>query len=78
MGLTRAFMYAGATRVVSSLREVNDVATAELKKHSYSGILKQGLSPSAALRTAQFDIYIQHRWSSLYDWAGFINTADWN
>ena len=77
VGLTRGFMYAGATRVVSSLWEVNNVATAELMKHFYSGMLKQGLSPSAALRAAQLDMYRQHRWLSPYYWAGFIITGDW-
>jgi CHAT domain-containing protein len=43
--LTRAFMYAGAPRVIASLWEVSDIATAELMKRLYAGILKRGLSP---------------------------------
>jgi CHAT domain-containing protein len=78
MGLTRGFMYAGATRVVSSLWEVNDVATAELMKRFYRGMLDKGLPPSAALRDAQLEMYRQQRWSSPYYWAGFVITGDWD
>jgi CHAT domain-containing protein/Tfp pilus assembly protein PilF len=77
VGMTRGFMYAGANRVVSSLWEVNDVATAELMEHFYRGMLQEGLSPSAALRAAQLAMYRQPRWSSPYYWAGFIITGDW-
>lgn len=35
VGLTRAFLYAGANSVVVSLWNVNDYATAELMKASY-------------------------------------------
>ena len=36
VGLTRGFMYAGAPRVVASLWQVSDVATAELMKKFYT------------------------------------------
>jgi CHAT domain-containing protein len=77
VGVTRGFLYAGASRVVSSLWEVNDVASAELMKHFYRGMLEKNLPPSAALRDAQLEMYRQPRWSSPYYWAGFIITGDW-
>jgi CHAT domain-containing protein len=75
--LTRAFMYAGAPRVIASLWEVSDVATAELMKRLYAGILTRGLSPAAALRAAQLDIARDPRWASPYFWSGFVLQGDW-
>jgi CHAT domain-containing protein len=72
IGLTRGFMYAGAARVVATLWKVDDVATAELMKRFYYGMLRNGLSPAAALREAQAEIRSRERWRSPYYWAGFI------
>lgn len=77
VGLTRAFMYAGAPRVVASLWEVNDVATAELMKAFYRGMLRQRLAPAAALRAAQLELSRNPRWASPYYWAGFTLQGDW-
>ena len=52
VGLTRGFMYAGAARVVVSLWNVNDKATADLMTKFYEKMLKQGERPAAALRAA--------------------------
>ena len=75
--LTRAFMYAGAPRVVASLWQVSDLATAELMKRFYRGILRQGLQPAAALRAAQLQMSGDPRWASPYFWAGFVMQGDW-
>jgi len=72
IGLTRGFMYAGAQRVVASLWQVDDQATAQLMRLFYQGILKEGLAPSASLRAAQVEMSKQKRWSSPYYWAGFV------
>jgi CHAT domain-containing protein len=77
IGLTRGFMYAGASRVVASLWEVDDLATSELMKIFYEGMLKNGLSPAAALRRAQLEMLRQKRWSALYYWAAFTIQGDW-
>jgi CHAT domain-containing protein len=77
VGLTRAFMYAGAPRVVASLWEVSDLATAELMKKFYRGVLHQGLKPAAALRAAQLEMSVDRRWASPYYWAGFTMQGDW-
>jgi len=77
VGLTRGFMYAGAPRVVASLWKVDDVATALLMERFYSGMLKEGLRPAAALRRAQAAMSKQRRWSSPYYWAGFVLQGEW-
>ncbi len=77
VGLTRGFMYAGAPRVVASLWKVNDVATAELMKRFYSGMLKENLRPAAALRVAKVAMWKQKRWHSPYYWAAFELQGEW-
>ena len=77
VSLARAFMYAGAPRVVASLWKVNDLATAELMKLFYRGMLQDGLRPAAALRAAQLRLASDKRWSSPYFWAGFVLQGDW-
>ena len=72
IGLTRGFMYAGASGVVASLWKVDDRATAELMKLFYEGLFKKGLPPAAALRDAQLQMSQQKAWQSPYYWAGFI------
>jgi CHAT domain-containing protein/Tfp pilus assembly protein PilF len=77
IGLTRAFFYAGAPRVVASLWQVNDLATAELMKKFYRGLLQQRLRPAAALRAAQIEMSRDPRWKSPYFWAGFVLQGEW-
>ncbi|HEV7905824.1 MAG TPA: CHAT domain-containing protein [Pyrinomonadaceae bacterium] len=72
IGLTRGFMYAGTPRVIASLWKVDDDATAELMRHLYNKMLKDGLAPAAALASAQASMSKQKRWSHPYYWAGFI------
>jgi CHAT domain-containing protein/tetratricopeptide (TPR) repeat protein len=77
IGLTRGFMYAGARRVVASLWQVNDGATAELMKRFYQGMLIDRLTPAAALRRAQQQLAAIPRWASPYFWAPFVLQGDW-
>ncbi len=77
MGLTRGFMYAGAARVVASLWDVRDEATAELMKRFYRGMLKDNLRPAAALRAAQISMWKDARWGAPYYWAGFVLQGEW-
>ena len=77
VGLTRGFMYAGAQRVVASLWQVDDLATAELMKRFYREMLKENLRPAAALRAAQLEMMKQKRWSSPFFWASFIIQGEW-
>jgi CHAT domain-containing protein/Tfp pilus assembly protein PilF len=77
-GLTQAFMYAGAPRVVASLWNVNDAATAALMKKFYQEMLGPNhLAPPAALRAAQMSLQKTKRWSAPYYWAGFVMQGEW-
>ncbi len=79
VGLARAFMHAGAARVVASLWMVDDQATAELMKSFYRTMLgPQRTGPAAALRAAQLALWKQPRWRSPYYWAAFSLQGDWN
>lgn len=72
MGVTRAFMHAGAARVLVSLWDVHDEATAELMAQFYRRLLgPDKLSPAAALREAQLSMARDKRWAAPYFWAGF-------
>jgi len=77
IGLTRGFMYAGASRVVASLWQVDDEATAELMKEFYGRMLRGGLPPAAALREAQLAIRRQPQWGAPYYWAAFVLQGEW-
>jgi CHAT domain-containing protein/tetratricopeptide (TPR) repeat protein len=77
-GLTRAFMYAGARRVVVSLWNVNDKATAALMQHLYTGMLRNNKTPAAALRAAQIEMLRTRQWQSPYFWAPFVMQGEWN
>jgi len=77
VGLVRGFMYAGAPRVVASLWDVKDEATAELMKRFYQGMLKEGLRPAAALRAAQVSLRKEPLWEAPYYWAGFVLQGEW-
>ena len=76
-GLTRGFMYAGARRVVVSLWNVNDKATAALMQRLYVGILKNKQTPAAALRESQIEMLKVKQWQSPYYWAGFVMQGEW-
>ena len=71
VGLTRAFMYAGATTVVASLWKVDDEATAELMKRFYTEMLQNRKTPDEALRIAQNSVRQIPDWSAPHFWAGF-------
>jgi CHAT domain-containing protein len=77
VGLTRGFMYAGARRVIVSLWNVNDKATALLMERVYAGMLKTHKTPAAALRAAQIEMFKQQQWQSPYYWAGFVLQGEW-
>jgi CHAT domain-containing protein/tetratricopeptide (TPR) repeat protein len=77
VGLTRGFMYAGAPRVVVSLWDVQDRATAELMKRFYASLLRDGRRPAEALRQAQSEMASSAEWSAPYHWAGFVLQGDW-
>lgn len=71
IGLTRGFMYAGASRVVVSLWNVDDEGTSELMKEFYRYMMQENQSPAQALRSAQIALWENPQWRSPYYWAGF-------
>ena len=77
VGLPQAFLYAGASGVLVSLWPINDRSTAELMTRFYSALLRDHMSPPAALREAQEALRRSSEWSSPYHWAGFVFTGDW-
>ncbi len=78
VGLTRGLMYAGAERVVVSLWNVKDDATALLMREFYQEMLQQGKSPATALREAQLKMWRSHKWQNPYSWAAFTIQGEWN
>ncbi len=77
VGLTRGFMYAGAPRVLVSLWNVEDQATAVLMERFYRALLRQGMAAGAALRSAQLSMQQDRRWRP-YHWAGFVLQGEWS
>jgi CHAT domain-containing protein len=78
IGLTRGFMYAGASRVVATLWRVDDEATAAMMLEFYRGLFSaEKLTAPAALRQAQLKIRSMPRWRSPYYWAGFVIQGKW-
>jgi CHAT domain-containing protein len=78
IGLTRAFMYAGAPRVITSLWQVDDAGTSELMARFYRAMLTgNGASPAAALRQAQIEMWRHKDWQSPYYWAAFSLQGEW-
>lgn len=78
VGLTHGFFYAGASRLVVSLWDVHDEATAELMTAFYRGLLEERLSPPTALQEAQRWMRRQERWRAPFFWAGFVLEGDWH
>lgn len=77
IGLTRGFMDAGAARVLASLWSVEDRATAGLMGSFYRAMLRDKLSPAAALRRAQLEMAASPGHRSAYFWAGFSLQGEW-
>jgi CHAT domain-containing protein/Tfp pilus assembly protein PilF len=77
VGLTRGFMYAGATRVMASLWKISDAATAHGMSQFYQAMQQGKKSPAASLRQAQLRMWRQKRWSAPYYWAAFEVQGDW-
>ncbi len=79
MGLTRAFMYAGAPTVGVSLWSVADRSTADLMSDFYKRLLTPGTggAPSTAMRDAQLAMIAGKKYSAPFYWAPFVLVGDW-
>jgi tetratricopeptide (TPR) repeat protein len=71
-GLTQAVMYAGTPAVVSSLWNVEDIATKELMVKFYKYLLEENSSKENALRKAKLDLIKTGRYSSPFFWSAFV------
>ena len=80
MGLTRAFMYAGAPTVGVSLWSVADKSTADLMTDFYQRLLSTSAptTSSGALRGAQLAMISGKKYSAPFYWAPFVLVGDWN
>lgn len=78
MGLTRAFIYAGAPTVGVSLWSVADKSTAELMTEFYKRLFSSDTASAAAsLREAQLAMISEKKYSAPFFWAPFILVGDW-
>jgi CHAT domain-containing protein len=78
IGLTRAFLYAGAPAVGVSLWSVSDRSTAELMSDFYRNLFaREGVSPSAAMRQSQQKMIAAKKNSAPFYWAPFVLIGDW-
>ncbi|MDH4037102.1 MAG: CHAT domain-containing protein [Candidatus Krumholzibacteria bacterium] len=73
LGITTAFLGAGARSVVATLWKVDDRTTSDLMLAFYDG-LKAGLPAGRALRAAQLAVRREH--PSPFYWAGFVMVGD--
>ncbi len=71
IGLARAFMHAGAPRVIVSLWKVDDEATRALMVEFYKG-WNAGRPAIAALREAQAHVRAQPQWAHPHYWAAWV------
>jgi CHAT domain-containing protein len=70
VGLSWAFLRAGAHNVIGALWEVSDASTPRLMDQLY-GELKQGRSPQAALRSAKLSLLHSDDFRKPFYWAPF-------
>lgn len=73
MGLTRAFLYAGAPAVVASLWKVDDASTAFLMQAFYKNL--QTMNKAEALRQAKLETMMQ--FPEPFHWAAFRLEGDY-
>jgi CHAT domain-containing protein/tetratricopeptide (TPR) repeat protein len=78
IGLTRAFMYAGAPTVGVSLWSVADKSTADLMTDFYKRLLGgTGASPTASMRAAQISLIDGKKYAAPFYWAPFVLVGEW-
>ncbi|MGZ3515255.1 MAG: CHAT domain-containing protein, partial [Thermodesulfobacteriota bacterium] len=75
VGLSRAFIHAGAPSVVASLWKVSDESTVELMRAFYRNI--KTMSKSEALQRAQLGLMKSVLGFHPYFWAPFVLIGDW-
>jgi CHAT domain-containing protein/Tfp pilus assembly protein PilF len=75
IGLSRAFLYSGASNLIVSLWKVSDVSTSDLMIEFYKNILvKKEVNPSysSELRSAKLKLIGNNKFAKPYYWSPFI------
>jgi CHAT domain-containing protein len=78
MGLSYAFLRAGARQVISTIWRVDDTVSKELMAVFYQKMTTNGNNAADALRQSQLAIMHRHQSSDAYYWAGFELTSAGN
>lgn len=78
IGLTRAFMFAGAPSLAVSLWKVSDRSTSELMTHFYEGMVSQGSSRASALQEAKKVLLADEKTAHPFHWAPFVLVGAWD
>src|SRR5208337_1904421 len=78
VGLSRAFFYAGASKVLMTLWNVDDEASAEFMKYFYKAMLgSEKQSATEAVRSAERAMSNSKSWTGdPFYWAGFVLQGD--
>lgn len=71
MGLSYAFLRAGARQVISTLWSIDDARSKDLMVAFYKELMQNGGDTAAALRKAQLTLMRRQDASAPYYWAGF-------
>lgn len=71
-GLSRAFFFAGASRVLVSLWNVYDPSTADFMTTFYRNLKDNGMHETEALQQARLEMIHSKKYSHPYYWAPFI------
>ena len=71
IGLTRAFLYAGASSLTVSLWQVADQSTSDLMIHFYEQ-MNAGHGKAEALRRAKLKMIEEKRYTHPFYWAPFV------
>jgi CHAT domain-containing protein len=76
MGLSQAFLQAGAKSLLVSLWKVEDESTAVLMDNFYNFWLG-GNDKAEALRKAMDRVSEDEKWNNMFYWGGFNLIGDW-
>lgn len=75
VGLTRAFMYAGASALVVSLWSVSDASTSELMRHFYRRLIEREEDAAQALQQSKQVLARSPETAHPFHWAPFVLTG---
>jgi CHAT domain-containing protein len=78
LGLSQAFLTAGARRVGVALWEVQERPTSVLMEGFHRRYLGLGMEPAEALRAAQIEMWRREGFACPALWGGFQVVGDWD